>query len=305
MSQGVSLGQALSLYTPEVSARSLTLIAAAERIGQLPATLHRLVQDDRAAVRRIDPTRVFYRWYPLLLLLAMAVLLSLLGIFIMPKFTMIFSDFKVPMPRLTIIVYALTRNAIPYVALALLLIILIFAGRRLWELRCGPRALPGRSIQDSFLWFFPLTRQAVTDRALADVCALAADALSLGRPLDRALDEAQGLDMNRILRRRIRAWNVHLHAGELPHTAAAHARLPRFFVGMLATAQAASNLPDVLSFLARYYAARFSRVLIFLQSAYTPIVVFIMALLVGAILLSVFLPIQRLIDAVAPSFGVF
>jgi type II secretory pathway component PulF len=83
--------------------------------------------------------------------------------------------------------------------------------------------------------------------------------------------------------------------------AARQAQLPVLMSGLLGTAHAPPDVVAVLRFLARYYAARFSRVVVLLREAAVPV----LALgaggggVVATIALAVFVPIVRLIDTVS------
>ena len=71
---------------------------AAERLGQLPAALARLVEENRAAIQRQMPFPTLTLPYLVAMLSAVGGIVSLTAVFVMPKFKSIFHDFGVPMP---------------------------------------------------------------------------------------------------------------------------------------------------------------------------------------------------------------
>ena len=73
--------------------------------------------------------------------------------------------------------------------------------------------------------------------------------------------------------------------------------------GLLVPAQSSraanpENSANVYDFLARYYRARFSRLLILLQAAYEPAAILSLGLLVGFVVYSLFVPLVTLLDSV-------
>jgi type II secretory pathway component PulF len=153
-----------------------------------------------------------------------------------------------------------------------------------------------RGARDRILWSVPIYRSVVRERSLADVCTAVADALELGFPLDQSLERIEGLDLNLVMRLRIRHWKESLAKGRLPQDAARDARLPRFLVGMLATARSGGDLPEVLRFAARFYRDRFVVRRELLLGAYLPAVTLVMGAIVAGIAIGIFLPLSRLAE---------
>ena len=70
---------------------------------------------------------------------------------------------------------------------------------------------------------------------------------------------------------------------------------------MISTGAAAGNLGEVMRFLARYYGGRFSRVATLVRGMVMPFVVIVLATMIGAFVVAMFLPLVDLIQSVAGS----
>ena len=301
LQDGQPLAMALATATPQLPPRDLALVQAGERTGQLAPTLRRLMHEQRDRLPRDLATGAFYRVYPVIMLLMLSGVVSLLMIVVVPRFQGILRDFGIPMPAITQWMIDIASDWSVPVFIFVGMILLIMMARTLAETFVPPRyrlkLLPG--MIDRLIWSLPLFHSAARDQGLADVCQVLSDAVAAGMPLDGALGESSQLDINEVLRQRIEAWAAGVHQGLATETAARDAGLPRLLVGMLATGRAASDLPSVFGFLARYYQSRFSRLKLLLEGAIVPVVVFIMAGLVLAVALSLFLPMITLLDRTA------
>ena len=102
--------------------------------------------------------------------------------------------------------------------------------------------------------------------------------------------------VNCILRRRLGRWADELAGGAALGDAARSARLPPLLAEMLAPATSGDAAADVMDFLSRYYANRFSRAALLLQNAAIPAMVFVFGFFVAAIALSIVAPMAALID---------
>jgi type II secretory pathway component PulF len=291
---GEPLAAALTKAFPAMPPRTAGLIEYAEHIGRLPQTMDRLIHEELRESRSGREDDVLMKWYPPLLLLVTNGVLGIVGIFAVPKLEGIFRDFHLKVPQITHVVLRIQDGlALPLAAMILVL-------WPIWAVRLRESMRPRRSrrlfagVRDRILWSIPVCRGILRERAIADVCGVVADALELGFPLDQSLDRLEGLELNLAMRRRMQKWNDGLARGLLPDEAARAAELPRFFVGMLATARANGELPDVLRFVARFYQERFVLHRELLRAAYLPAVTFIMGIIVACVGLGLLLPMARL-----------
>ena len=217
----------------------------------------------------------------------------------MPKYEEIFQDFKLELPLLTQIMLPGAQWIVyPFTAL-LAVAFLVLIARAVGTIIAPSWSVvnPVRSLTDRIGWRVPPLRLVVRSRALADACHAAADALETGRPLVWAIDEAARAQTNSVLAGQLGAWAERIRNGEHPPDAARAAGLPDLLVGMLRTTGGAETA-EVLRFLARYYDSRFSRGAVLLRAALVPFIAIATGTPVCLFILSVQLPLIRLIDRV-------
>lgn len=305
LEQGLPVGVALRRSIPGVPARVLGLVSAAERVGQLPRTLARLVAQDEPVIDRSPMQSILLRWYPILMLMCVSPLFGFLAIYVMPKLKNLFSDFHLKLPQPTAWLFEFWDvMQVPITAFAALAFVAL-SGRMLAEAMPQRRTHLSlfRGLTDRVAWLLPPWRSLVRHRGLADACHVLADAVEAGQPIDRAIAEAAEACTNLVLQKRVSQWSAGVTSGLPLADAARDAGLPRLVVGLLRTARG-DDIGGVFDFLARYYESRFSTALAVLQGAAVPIMVVVLAAFVTTVALGLFLPLTELINHLATPKGV-
>lgn len=306
LEDGASLEAALPIATPEVSPRTVGLIAAGERLGRLPQALARVVEDHRAPVGG-DPSRdAFARWYPLMMTTAVFLLVGLIMVFVMPKFEQIYMDFGLRLPRPTVLLLDLSRGVYESMVIPLLLAVLFFAvvGNTFRQALGGGGESPADGdrigLIDGVLWRVPILHGIQRDQGLADAFHTIADALRTGRSLPRAIDEAARLRVNRVLRDRLVRWRDGIEEGLPADGAARRADLPHLVGGMIASGRGGDPAAAV-EFLANYYDGRMSRARELLRAAVVPLFALIFGGLVLFLVTAMYSPILSLMNSLSAS----
>jgi type II secretory pathway component PulF len=291
---------------PEISTRTIAAVHASEGVGRLREGLHRLLDEERAAAARTTGRVDVYRTYPLLMILATTAMISLIAIFVMPKFEQIFKDFGLRLPPITINTIRIAGQLSPVVLILSAIVLIVWIGGLTWE-AAHPRSLRDAlsvGLFDRLRWYLPVSHGMQRDEGLAEVCALMADGLSAGMPAGAALAEASRLRINAVLRCRVQDWSARVDTGEAVASSAAAAGLPKLVSSMLNTASGPDGARNVFQFLARYYRSRFSRAAMLVEASIVPVTVFVFAIIVACVALSLFLPMVSLIDVMIEPWGV-
>ncbi len=205
---GHSVADALADAVPEIPARPLATVGAAERVGRLQQGLRRVLDEDRALAARMIGRVHVYRAYPLVMLLMIAAMTTLISIFVMPKYEQIFQDFAQPLPPITVTTMQVAQYAAPALLIFSGVAMLLLLGGLFWE-ALHPQSMKGLAsvgLLDRFWWHLPFWHGMQRDEGLADVCALMSDAFTAGMPAERALAEASRLRINTVLRGRVGQW---------------------------------------------------------------------------------------------------
>jgi type IV pilus assembly protein PilC len=299
------IAPALAYAVPEMPARSIGLIQYGETVGSLPQTLDRLIHGEVSERQAVPhPDRSFARWYlPTLIFIAIACI-TMISVYVLPKFHDILHDMGVPYPRYFAFLEQFDSTLV-FAAVAAAIVVVFMCGINLRSVFRGQQRNPIRTlVTDQILWFLPISHGLQMDRALADVSRAVGDALAMGRPLDVALHEAADqLDMNFHMQKRLRDWLAYVSGGRSPEDGARAAGMPAFFVGMIGTANSLADQNEVFVFLSRYYSSRFRRHQAIIEGAIVPAVALVMGLVVVGVALSIFLPMNQMVEHLSGLYG--
>jgi type II secretory pathway component PulF len=295
---GQSVHDAVAVALPAMPSRTVGLVGAAERSGRLSQALARLTREGVARFGGGRPgTELYLRWYPPTIGLALALVIALIYVFVMPKYFQILQDFNIKIPAITLFV----RDAWDFIAWPLTVLVvlasLIYVARMLAQI-FAPASVshgPLKQMLGTVAWYTPALGGMTRWRALADACHVAADALEAGHPLDRALVEASRTGTNSVLAGRLADWADFARAGMPAAEGARRAEMPPLLYGLLRTITGA-EIVDVFRFLARYYDSRFARTAIILHAIMVPAMTIVMGVIVAVVARSLFDPLVALVN---------
>ena len=294
---GRPVAHALGKHLPELDARSAALIAHAEHAGDLRGTVHQVLDEQRAATGRWN-TQEFIVWgYALTVGLVTLFIASFCVWKVTPKFAYIFEDFDAPLPGATIFFMNLSDFALPIVAAAvsilLLLILLCFLLAFIWRRRTTDRYFD-RLL--NLVGWLPLIRASLRDRAMADLFAALASSARLMLPLSTAVKDAAHIIRWGGQRKSVSRCASHLESGLEFDAAAKKAGLPDFVVGALVVGRSGNLNPAAYRFLHTHYQHRFSRLVAAVRGAVVPIGMLAIGSVVALFCYAMFTPVAMLID---------
>ncbi len=233
--------------------------------------------------------------YPLILLFLMLAIILLLIVRVLPVFDQILASFGSDMPLfakgLLRLGLFMTNQAIWLLPLLVIVLLALWAWLRL--------AAGGRRLWDKAVLRLPLFK-AVFIRLYAGRFALAMQYL-LGSGIDftAALSLTEDVMDNSEVSRKIRLSRQKIESGADVFIALQEIDLfPRLFVRMLALGSRAGELDIVMSKLADAYESEVNNRLTRLASLVEPFLVIILSLVVGAILLTVMLPLVEILSSI-------
>ncbi len=299
---GWDVSDALAENVPELAWRETEQLKSAERLGRLPAAMARLRERLRRRTQQTWGDPMLGMSYGVVVVLFMVMVLGFLTALILPKLIEVFEDFDTQLPWVT----QLTFDAAQKSGWVLLILgvgsTAALAGYGLWVLVQG---VTGRrplfaGLWDGIAWRLPLLGRVVRSRAWSDGCMMVGEGLRSGLSLHEAAAEAGNGGINATAKRRFMRWSDLLASGEPAGSAAAEAGLPGVMAGMVGSVERVSEPAEVFAFLEGYYADRGGARASLLRASVMPTIVVVLGLVTGWIVLSMFLPLVRLIEAVMP-----
>ena len=292
LSAGEELSLSLRLYPKVFEPLTIGLIEAGEAGGILEQVLDRvaLLLEERAKIRgQIIGAMI----YPVIvLLLATTVSLGLL-IFIVPRFKMMFDGMGAELPALTSFLLELSK-AITTLEFAIgapvTIVIIVVALNRYYNTK------QGRYLIDRMILQVPLFGDLILRSEMASLSDTLATLVNAGIPIVEGLERCISASSNELTRRTLQQGiNLVKQGQELNYSLGRSGMLPKLVISMIKIGEETGQLSFMLEKLAVFYKREVESTVTSLTKAMEPTVVFVVAGIVGTIVIALYLPMFSLI----------
>jgi type II secretory pathway component PulF len=229
--------------------------------------------------------------YPIILaVLAVAILIFLMTYFI-PRFSSIFAEFGGSLPSLTLAIVRASEALMKYWLIFVIVICLIVVATK--------RALEkqqGRLAMERWLLQIPVVGKGVARFALVRFCRMLGTLAGAGVPLITALQVAKEAIGNQVLTEAVSGAIEKVRTGQslAKSLATCPVLFPATVIEMVSVAEESGRLDDELVRLASAYEDQLDRHLKMTVAMAEPALLFIMAALVGTVVIGMLLPIFNL-----------
>ncbi|NBY58646.1 MAG: type II secretion system F family protein, partial [Synechococcaceae bacterium LLD_019] len=235
----------------------------------------------------------------LVLVLALSVSLGLL-IFIVPKFKDMFDKMGAKLPALTTFMLNLS-NFVTSASFAIGAPVTVFV--LLYLFRGFYATKDGKLTVDTALFKVPLFGDLVLKSEMASMCDTLNTLVNSGIPLVDALERCVSASPNQLIRNTIQRGIVLVEQGqELSYSLSQTTVFPKLVVSMIKIGEETGNLAFMLEKLAVFYKREVEATVSALTKAMEPAVIFVVAGIVGTIVVSLYLPMFSLIQNVNKYF---
>ena len=292
LSAGEELSLSLRLYPKVFEPLAVGLIEAGEAGGILEEVLDRiaLLLEERAKIRgQIIGAMV----YPVIVLvLAITVGLALL-IFIVPRFKTMFDSMDAELPALTSFLLELSK-AITTLEFAIgapiTLIVIVVAFNRYYS------TTQGRYVIDKLILKVPLFGDLILRSEMASMSDTLATLVNAGIPIVEGLKRCISASSNELTRRTLQQGISSVQQGqELNYSLGRSGMFPKLVISMIKIGEETGQLSFMLEKLAIFYKREVESTVESLTKAMEPAVVFVVAGIVGTIVIALYLPMFSLI----------
>ena len=292
LSAGEELSQSLRLYPKVFEPLAVGLIEAGEAGGILEQVLDRvaLLLEERAKIRgQIIGAMI----YPVIvLLLATTVSLGLL-IFIVPRFKAMFDGMGAELPALTSFLLELSK-AITTLEFAIgapiTLILIVVAFNRYYS------TTQGRYVIDKLILKVPLFGDLILRSEMASMSDTLATLVNAGIPIVEGLQRCISASSNELTRRTLQQGIGLVQQGqELNYSLGRSGMFPKLVISMIKIGEETGQLSFMLEKLSIFYKREVESTVESLTKAMEPAVVFVVAGIVGTIVIALYLPMFSLI----------
>ena len=293
LSAGEELSSCLKQYPKIFNALTIGLIQAGEAGGILDQVLERIatLMEEQAKIKgQIIGALV----YPVLVLaLAVSVSLGLL-IFIVPKFQTMFSDMGADLPALTSFMLTLSK-VVTSIWFLIAAPSLIFVGTIL--LRSSYATKDGRLLIDQLVLRVPLFGDLILRSEMAALCDTLCTLVNSGIPIVEGLERCITASSNQVIRNTIRRGILLVEQGqELSYSLDRSNVMPRLVISMIKIGEETGQLSFMLEKLSLFYKREVESTVSALTKAMEPTVIFVVAAIVGTIVIALYLPMFSLIN---------
>jgi type IV pilus assembly protein PilC len=228
--------------------------------------------------------------YPTLLVTVVTIMVMFLFTYVVPKFADLFNSLDAKLPAITLFMLAVGTYAqkyFPFIAVGLALAVFVF-----WQWRKTDR---GGDQIDRFILSLPLLGDIRLKHQVATFSRMLATLLQGGLPLVPSMETAgTSMTSRRILKGVMRA-SVRVREGQgLASSLEEQNIFPDLAVEMLEVGESTGALPAMLNSVAEFYEEDVQTALNASMALIEPLILMVMAVFVGGVLISLYLPIFTL-----------
>lgn len=289
ISEGHSLGLALKDHEKVFPWVWRTLVDVGEMSGTLPAVLLEISRYQESA-ERIRGKVISAMTYPAILMLAAGGAVTFLLTFIVPKFEEIFASQSMTLPSLTSGVIQVSRiMRSGFIPIAILVIAAVMG------LRFFLSTPPGRYLFGRLILKIPVFGALSLDIASVRFARGMSTLLHAGIPLLKGLETAGPLCGNAFIEAEIKNVQEAVSQGHgLGIQLEVKKVFPVFMTQLISVGEETGEIESFLRLLADYYEQCVDQFLSRLSVLLEPIMLLIMAAVIGTVVVSMFLPIIQL-----------
>ncbi|MFZ3339664.1 MAG: type II secretion system F family protein [Terriglobales bacterium] len=266
-----------------------TTLMAGEKSGNMEEVLSRYIQYQRM-VQTFRKKLLVSLVYPALLITMVTVMLIFLITFVVPRFADLFNNLGAQLPAITVFMLAVGLNAQKYAWVVV--IVLAVAGTLLWRWKHSDR---GAQAIDKFMLSLPLIGEIRLKYQVANFSRILATLLQGGLPLVPAMETAGSSLSSRQMLLGVSAAANRVREGQgLAKSLESQKMFPDLAVEMLEVGESTGALPAMLSSVAEFYEEDVQTALGAAMALIEPLILIVMAVFVGGVLISLYMPIFTL-----------
>jgi type II secretory pathway component PulF len=290
VSGGMALADALSLHPSAFSPIYVAMVRAGETGGFLDIVLEQIATF-RAREADLKGRVKGALVYPIILAVLSAGIMVFLLMFFIPRFSTMFEEFGGSLPALTRYIVAASDLLAKYwFVLVIGIILIIFGVQRMLTKEEGRRTMEGLLLR------VPLFGTGVARFALVRFCRMLGTLVGAGVPLIASLRVAKEAIGNQVLADTVSSATENVQKGQPLARSLEGCRVlfPPAVIEMVSVAEESGRLDKELVRLAGAYEADLDRYLKMMVTLIEPALLFLMAVLVGTVVIGMLLPIFNL-----------
>lgn len=290
---GSSLSQAMGRHPKQFNHLYVSMIRAGETGGSLDRTLEELATTIEKQVELRGKVRSAMT-YPIAVLALVCLILSAMLLFIVPIFKKMYTSLGGKLPTPTLLLVDISNIAIhgfPFVVAAV--VALVFVYKR-WV-----KTPAGKMARDRLVLKIPVFGGLARKTAMARFSATFSTLLSSGVPLLESLEIVSDTVSNAVVAKAVHAISDGAKRGEpMARPLQEHPVFPPMVTQMMAVGDETGALDSLLRKVAKFYEDEVERTVDALTSILEPLLIVVLGGAVGAMVISLYLPMFDIIKLV-------
>lgn len=295
LTMGENFSEALNKQGDVFPRLLINMVKTSELTGDLPETL-----DDMADYyRETEKTRkqmVSAITYPVVVLLFAVVVLFYIMISVIPQFVSIYSDLDAELPRITVVVVKMSsflKNNWMYIIAGVIAFILIFA-------ILFKTIKVFKTIIQSLLMHLPVFGKIIIYNEITMFTKTFASLLNHNVYITDCMEVLSKITNNEVYKMLIFDTITNLAKGEaISNSFKNHWAFPNIAYEMILTGEKTGQLGNMMDKVAKYYQEQHKNAINQIKAFIEPIMIVILAIIVGVVLLSVVLPMFDMYEGIA------
>jgi type IV pilus assembly protein PilC len=266
-----------------------TTLLAGEKSGNMEEVLSRYISFQRLALtfkKKLAVSLV----YPTLLVTVVIVMLVFLVTYVVPQFAKLFENLNAQLPAITVFMLSMGNNAQKYAPYLVIAAVLAFMG--LWRWKNTDK---GAAQLDGVILRLPMLGQIWLKYQVANFSRMLSTLLAGGLPLVPSLQTAGESMSSRQILNGIATASIRVREGQPLAKSLEELKLfPDLSVEMIEVGESTGALPAMLNSVAEFYEEDVQTALGAAMALIEPVILIVMAVFVGGVLISLYMPIFTL-----------
>jgi len=290
---GSTFSEGLAQHPKVFNRLFVNMVKAGELGGVLEVVLNRLSEFMEKA-QKIRGKVKAAMFYPCAVIFVAVTILTVLMVFVIPKFEAVFKDMLEGqgLPAFTQFVLSVSRAIAGHFVITLISIVAFFIGLKLFI-----RTRFGRRLYDRLKMNFPVFGPVISKVAISRFTRTLGTLVSSGVPILQALTIVKETSGNVVVADAVSQVHESVKEGEtITAPLEASNVFPPMVISMVDVGEQTGALPEMLMKIADTYDDEVDNAVSAMTSLLEPIMIVILAVIVGSIVIALFLPLISLID---------
>lgn len=290
---GSSLSDAIAEHPKVFNILYVQMVRAGEASGNLDIILKRLaayLEKILAIKAKIKHAMI----YPSVIVFVAIVVISIIMLFVIPKFAELFKEAGQNLPLPTLILISISQHF----KWVFLFFVLFLVGSFL-AIKYYRKSERGKYNTDKILLNLPLLGQLFHKAAISRLARTLANLIGGGIPLLQAFVIAGETSGNKVIEKAMEEVRINVSAGHSIADPMMYTGVfPYLVTEMVRIGEMSGNLEEMLNKVADFYEEEVDRTVQTLSTLVEPILLIILGVIIGAILIALYLPIFKLGEVV-------